>query len=220
MSEFVQRLRPLVDATVEGLSKTKFREDPIGGRRYSRATSIISSAYKRHGQILEKAILERLSDCSRFEVWREDAFKLSTKSELEYRKHDYVEKHLTSNLPYGEEAKTIPVDAMVFDHERKTLRSYNVKRGNGAYDAGKRRQILAELIRVNMLLRGYGESRDIIPDISEARIIFYYGVSSIPQPLSLTGDELDDHFGFPIYDAIEEVNEYFKSKLYALIEDE
>jgi hypothetical protein len=43
---------------------------------------------------------------------------------------------------------------------------------------------------------------------------------SIPKPLALSGTELDDHFCFPVIDAIEEVNGYFRQRLYSLIEEE
>ncbi len=215
---FMERLLPLVDDTIEKLSQTKFREDPIGGRKYSRATSIISSAYKRHGQILGQAILERLKDCARLQIWRDDAFKLSSESLQQLRSHELVEKCLTIKLPYGEIDKTIPIDVIVFDKASGTLRSYDVKRGNGAYDAGKKRTMTGELLRTNMLLLDYGRSMGVEPSKAEARIIFYYGLRSVPEPLSLVREDLDEHFGFPIQEAIEAINEYFRKKLYQLIE--
>jgi hypothetical protein len=42
-----------VDDTIRALANVRFVEDPVAGVRYSRATSIVSSAYKRHGRILE-----------------------------------------------------------------------------------------------------------------------------------------------------------------------
>jgi hypothetical protein len=59
---FMERVAPVVDDTIRLLAKVKFVEDPIAGVRYSRATSIISSAYKRHGRILEFALRESLRD--------------------------------------------------------------------------------------------------------------------------------------------------------------
>jgi len=56
---FLERVAPVVDETIESLARTAFIEDPIAGPRYSRATSIISSAYKRHGRILEAAVRGR-----------------------------------------------------------------------------------------------------------------------------------------------------------------
>ena len=218
LNQFVDRLRPLVDATIEGLGRTRFREDPIAGRKYSRATSIISSAYKRHGQMLGDVILERLRDCARLQVWRENAFKLSVESLEQLRAHDHLGKCMTISLSYGQDERSIPIDMIAFDKDAGILRSYNVKRGNGAYDAGKRRIILGELVRTNMLLTDYGRRMGVNAPRSEARIIFYYGLRSIPEPLSLIGAQLDDHFGFPVYDAVEAVNEYFRGELQDLIE--
>lgn len=217
---YLERLRPLVDDTIEKLAATSFREDPIGGKRYSRATSIISSAYKRHGQILERAIVERLRDCARLDVWREDEFKLSPDSLTQLRIDDKIEACLRRELPYGEAERSVPIDMVVFDQASRTLRTYNVKRGNGSYDAGKRRMILGELLRINMLLMDYGRQLGLDPEVAEARIIFYYGLRSIPEPLSLVGDELDEHFDFPVVLAVKAVNAYFKRKLHALIEEE
>jgi hypothetical protein len=42
-----------------------------------------------------------------------------------------------------------------------------------------------------------------------SHIIFYYGKCSIPKPFAITGAELDEHFGWPVLEAIEEVNVYF-----------
>jgi len=49
---FMDWVVPVVDETIRALAGVRFVEDPIAGVRYSRATSIVSSAYKRHGRIL------------------------------------------------------------------------------------------------------------------------------------------------------------------------
>lgn len=217
----LERLRPPIDDTIENLRGTTFREDPIAGRKYSRATSIISSAYKRHGQILERALLERLKDCARLQVWREDDFKLSHESLKEVRiQNARIEKCLRTQLPYGDRERAIPVDLIVFDIASEVLNSYNVKRGNGSYDAGKRRIILDDLLRTQMLLLDYGRKAGRNPRAANAHIVFYYGLRSIPEPLSLTKEQLDAHFDFPVVEAIESVNDYFKDRLHALIEEE
>jgi hypothetical protein len=78
VSTFMERVTPVVDATIAALARTKFIEDPVAGVNYSRATSIVSSAYKRHGKILETAIREGLRDSNRHRVWSEDTFRVST----------------------------------------------------------------------------------------------------------------------------------------------
>jgi hypothetical protein len=98
--QFVDRLEPVIEKTIDGLRETNFTEDLIGGRRYSRATSIMSSAYKRHEQLLEHATLERLKECPRLTVWREEHFRLSHESKVELQKHKRTEPCLRARLPY------------------------------------------------------------------------------------------------------------------------
>ena len=218
LDSFLEKLRPLVDDTIEKLGETSFREDPIAGRKYSRATSIMSSAYKRHGQIIDRALLERLKECSRLRVWNEPEFKLSHQSLGALQLNDRIEPLLRTALPYGDRERTIGLDVVVYDEESKALTCYNVKRGNGSYDGGKRRIIQGELMRAHMLLEDYGRGIGLDPSRSHAHIVFYYGVLSLPRPLAITGDELDQHFAFPVKDAIEAVNEYFISRLHQLVE--
>jgi hypothetical protein len=219
LQPFMGRMEPVIQAALTRLAMTEFRTDPIGGKKYSRATSIISSAYKRHGQILGRALIERLKDCSRFTVWTEDSFKLSFQADAELKKGFHPVSYRQINLPYGEEDQSIMIDIIIFDRDNRLLRSYNVKRGNGAYDAGKKRLIFNELLKTQMLLKGYGKSIGIEADYSDAFIIFYYGLRSIPEPYSLIDRNLDDHFDFPVLEAIEAVNNRFQQGLYDLIEN-
>ena len=57
-----------------------------------------------------------------------------------------------------------------------------------------------------------------ITSCGKSRIIFYYGVRSIPRPWSLVREELDEHFGYPVTEKVEQANEYFRSKLFALLQ--
>lgn len=218
LTPFLNRMQPTLEATLARLARTKFREDPIGGAKYSRATSIISSAYKRHGQILGRALLERLKDCGRFNVWTEDSFKLSLASASELQRGLPPQSYRQVTLPYGDKDQVIPIDIIAYDTENKTIRSYNVKRGNGAYDAGKRRLLLSELLRTQMHLGEYARSVDINADSAESFVVFYYGLCSAPAPYSLVADGLDEHFKFPVVSALEAVNHEFRDRLYRLIE--
>jgi hypothetical protein len=56
------------------------------------------------------------------------------------------------------------------------------------------------------------------PPPQKSKIIFYYGVRSIPRPWSLVKGELDEHFGFPVVEKIEQANEYFRTRLHALLD--
>ena len=164
--------------------------------------------------------MERLKDCARFKVWTEDDFKLSHESLKQTRINERLEPLFRTNLPYGDRERSIRVDIIVFDEEAGALTSYNVKRGNGSYDGGKRRIIQEDLLRTHMLLKDYGRTHGISPSRSHAHIVFYYGLLSLQPPLAITGAELDEHFQFPIRDAMEMVNSYFVSRLHGLIEQD
>ena len=215
-ADLLDQMRPSIDATIASLEKVEFREDPIGGLEYSRATSIISSAYKRHGQILEQALCLRLKSCPYFSVWSEPEFAVSAAAD-HIVSSSTPEQCLSTNIPYGESVRTLQADILVYDKRANTLRAYEVKRGNGNFDAGKRRSILRDLLCTQVLLQSYGETKGFRVTVAEARIIFYYGICSLPKPFSLTGRELDDHFVFPVFDEMERVNMYFREKLCELL---
>lgn len=225
-ADLVEQLRPLVDKTIEALSRTQFRNDPIGGPKYSRATSIISSAYKRHGSILEAAIIHRLQQCPDLDVWSEEEFLVSDQAQILSSKVGSVnpagyEDILKTQVPYKHRdiERKLQIDLIVFDKRFSILRVYEIKRGNGHFDSGKKRSILRDLLCVHVLLKSYGEHKGYFVEEAEAKIIFYYGVRSLPQPLSLIANELDDHFKFPVWKEVERVNAYFRRKLHRLLEE-
>ena len=172
MSVCFDRVKPLVDETVRRLAIKAFRDDPIAGSKYARATSIVSSAYKRHGRILEAALFERLCDNNRLDVWSDPAFAISGASDglVHSSTRDDCFK---SQLPYGEAKRTVQVDIVVYDNVNRSLRTYEVKRGNGDHDAGKVRSIMRDLICTHVLLKSYGSGRGRTVDHSEAKIIYY-----------------------------------------------
>jgi hypothetical protein len=46
---------------------------------------------------------------------------------------------------------------VAFDNADQTIRAYEVKRGNGKFDAGKIRSIKRDLMCVQVLLKSYGK---------------------------------------------------------------
>jgi len=43
------------------------------------------------------------------------------------------------------------------------------------------------------------------------------GRLSIPRPFGILGTELDAHFDWPVFEAVEEVNRYFQSRLFGIL---
>jgi hypothetical protein len=77
--------------------------------------------------------------------------------------------------------------------------------------------MLRDTLCVQVLLKPYGKQRGLDVKDAFSHIIFYYGQYSIPRPFSITGAELDDHFGWPVHEAVEEVNRYFQSRLFLIL---
>jgi hypothetical protein len=207
-----------VERTIQSLESKVFLADPIAGPHFSKITSVMSSAYKRHGFILERALLEALKQCPHFETWRDELFQVP--SNVDHMVNGSIEhgaKLIGTDYPYSDGDRTLQVDAIVFDKNTGVLRAYEIKRGFGLHDSGKRRSMLRDTLCVQVLLKSYGKERGFDVKQAFSHIIFYYGQCSIPKPFSLVGAELDDHFGWPIYDAVDEVNKHYKSRLFAIL---
>jgi hypothetical protein len=214
-------LKPQVDATVDALAAVEFRPDPIAGTLFSRMTSVLSSAYKRHGPIIERAIVERLNESDRYTVWGVDRFGVQQQAATTVAAAGNNPATLANtHLPYvGDHAgdTQLQIDAVVFDHETNVVSAYEIKRGNGHFDAGKQRSMKRDALIAKVLLQSHCTGRGHAAVDSRSHIIFYYGLRSIPAPLGIIGAELDDHFGIPVWEEVETVNAYFRSRLFEII---
>jgi len=207
-----------IERTIKRLDSKSFDPDPVAGPHFSKITSVMSSAYKRHGYILERAILEALKLCPHFEVWRDPVFQIPSAVDhiVEGSIADPT-KLIGTDYPYSDGQRTLQVDVLVYDKSAGTLRAYEVKRGSGLHDSGKRRSMLKDTLCVQVLLRHYGRGRGIEANSALSQIIFYYGKCSIPKPFSITGAEMDEHFKWSVYEAVDEVNKYFQGRLFAIL---
>jgi hypothetical protein len=69
---------------------------------------------------------------------------------------------------------------------------------SGIVCSSKRRQMLREVLCVQILLKSYGKQRGLDVKETSSHVIFVYGKCSIPKPFVITGAELDEHFGWPV----------------------
>lgn len=221
MPDLLDVVGPLVDQTIERLSRKQFVADPLVGEELSRTTSIVSSAYKRHGGILEAALLERLKMEPHLDVWHDRAVAVSQAANQ--MSDIYIGNHggaLKVVLPYDAKGvRTLQIDLVVYNRDSNSVSSYEIKRGAGTHDAGKRRSMMRDLLCMQFMLQSYGSQR-LKLDCGEARskIIIYYGAENLGPVFTLNRDDLDAHFGAPIVEDIERVNSYFRERIAELIE--
>ncbi len=217
--DILETLEPEIDKTIAALAMKNFRVDPLAGGKYSKIVSMLSSAYKRHGFILERAILEAVKRNPDLEIW--DDFEFQVSNSADHMVDSILKNHTDAfhtEMPYGVGHRTLQVDLIAFNKVTGHVSSYEVKRGNGLHDAGKKRSILRDLLCQQVLMKSYANSQGFEAKTASVHIIFYYGQCSIKKPFSLVRDELDDHFGCAVVEQVEKVNDAFKSRLHAMLE--
>lgn len=216
-STLIERLAPDVERTIHLLSRRKFDPDPLAGAHFSRIVSLLSSSYKRHGFILEAAIREQLKTNPDFEVWNDGEFHVS-KEAMSQAATIKGEGPVPRQFKYDpKSANYLQVDTLVWNRTTRTIKAYEVKRGHGEHDAGKKRSIRRDLACIESHLIDYAKQRGFKAKEARAHVIFYYGRRSIPAPLSLIGTELDDHFGMSVCREVETVNDHFKRRLFEIL---
>lgn len=128
VQELLAPVRHYVEGTVNRLARKSFKADPIVEAKYSRVTSIVSSAYKRHGSILERALVAALTAAPHLLVWAEPHFRVSQAAE---RLADSDQTALGAELPYGGEGspRALQIDLLVYNRIAMRLGAYESKRG-------------------------------------------------------------------------------------------
>jgi hypothetical protein len=205
-------LRALVDHHLQLLRRVRFLPDPLFPT-HSLRRQLEGSAIKRHGKLIEAAIIETLTAEPDYRVWRETKFIVPAAADHAVQSQQPAEIAVT-RLPYGSAGRALQIDLMTYRVSRRRLGAYEIKRGLGRHDAGKLRSLRRDIFGVQTTLASYGERRGgIAVDEAISRVIFYYGARSLPPAWSLIGTELDDHFGCRVQRVVEAMTEYFRFRL-------
>ncbi|MDB9860875.1 hypothetical protein OAC60_02490 [Amylibacter sp.] len=228
MSTFVipPDLLESLNTSAEGLKSAakKFTADPLIPGKYSQITSIVSSAQKRHGNLLEQAILARLKQSPGLEIWTEPEFNVSSSAEAlvsSYLSNPELAKK--TDIPYQQSnssrVRSMQIDLIAYDKTKKSLISYEIKRGNGMHDSKSKAAMLKNLVCQQTLLKSYGEQKGFKVSKADSKAIFYYGKCSLPKEYSLVKEDLDSHFDFSLVEFVEEVTELYRQKVIRIVEE-
>ena len=98
----------------------------------------MSSAYKRHRSVYERALFKALKLCPHFEVWRDQVFQVP--SAVDHIVDGSIAdptKLIGTDYPISEGQRTLQVDVIVFDKNIGCLRAYEIKRGHGLHAFGQ-----------------------------------------------------------------------------------
>jgi hypothetical protein len=216
-------MRTRVDETVERLAAKEFKIDPIAGVEFSHIPSVIGSMQKRHGLIIEQAILLAVDALPNYSAWAIPDFKVSRDATTLVARVNNVKLNpdwlpiLEQNLAYGEKDKTLQIDVMAFNRDTGGLKALEIKRGYSSHDAGKKKSILKDTLCVQMLLSSYGKSEGLDVTGAEAKICNYYKSPEFHDRISINKDLLNDFFGGEVLGPVEEVNHYFRDRVHSLL---
>jgi hypothetical protein len=206
------RVRQHIDEQIEKLARVRFKIDPLLGQ-YSELTSICASAVKRHGQMIELAIIEALAQNSDYRIWRKTYFNIPEAADHVVQSQSADECSAIS-LPYVGTGRKLQIDLLAYSYSRRRLGAYEIKRAHSPHDAGKMRSLRRDVFATQIVIQSFGKSGLHLPiDEAIARGIFYYGRRSLPPAWSLIGAQLDEHFGFGVRTIVEDCTNYYRARL-------
>jgi hypothetical protein len=202
---------------VAGALAGDFPVDPIVGPDLSRAISIIGSVVKRHGSLIEMGIAGALIASDRFIVLTNVALPL-TKGATQLLDAKNADEDLGKiRLSADSEAEGIVnVDLVVVDPDAGWAGAYEIKRGNGVTEHGKRRPIVRKLKAARLVLASYIKQAGYGPvEKVTSAIIDYFGGSGFDSEFTLTREQLDLHFGVPVAATVDAMTETTRDTLRA-----
>ncbi len=204
---------------VAGALAGDFPVDPIVGPDLSRAISIVGSVVKRHGSLIEMGIAGALIASDRFIVLTNVALPL-TKGAIQLLDAKNADEDLGRiRLSADSEAEGIVnVDLVVVDPDARWAGAYEVKRGNGVTEHGKRRPIVRKLKAARLVLASYVKQAGYgsVDEVTSA-VIDYFGGSGFDSDLALTREQLDLHFGVPVAATVDSMTETTRDTLHAAL---
>lgn len=204
-------LRTLVDRQLDRLSRARFCPDPVLGANAFLA-SVLQSVVKRHGPLIEAAIIEVLAASGEYQLWNNVEYVVSAAADQFVRTSSPADCQ-NAALPYGASGKILRLDLIAYHCAHRRLGVYEIKRANGNHDAGKLRSLRPEIYAVQTTIASYGQTRGLIVDQAVSRVICYYGKRSLPPPWSLINSELDDHFGCRVRSVVDEMTAYLSARV-------
>jgi len=206
----------LADQQLVKLGKASFIPDPLLGS-YSLLASVLASAPKRHGRLIEAAIVDALQQNHNYRVWSDRRYIVP--AAVDHLVQSQTPDEITlSHLPYGAPGRQLQIDLFAYSVPRRRLGAYEIKRGNGYHDAGKLRSLRRDVFAVQATLASYGAQRGLAVDEAISRVVYYYGRRQLPEPWSLTGADLDEHFECPVRCRVDDITDYFSARLHEVID--
>jgi hypothetical protein len=178
-----------------------------------------SAVIKRHGDLLCTQVRETLSGHEALVVLPSEGFPISAEADR-LAAEQGVEACRTAHLTYDPDtaARTIDVDLIVVDTRIGSVTAYEIKRGFGPVDAGKRRQTLRDGFAVAAHLSDYAQRRGHPVLRSDFKVLSIYGRTGLPSEVTINGAQLDEHFAHGVSAPMWQSERYLRNCLRAMLD--
>jgi len=190
--------------------------DPLIGPEFSRMFSFAGLLMQRHGLLIQRMLADILASSGRFEVLMEAPIPI-TAAALDLLASENSEKDLSSIKLKSDSRveRSVMVDIIVIDEDKRWAGVYDVKRGNGETTWKTRKPIENDLRAARLVLRSYLKKLGHDIDHVDSAVIDYYGSSGFPRNIKINGNELDRHFGVPIASKIDSMTAALREEAHA-----
>tara|TARA_Y100000588_G_C14121106_1_gene867335 strand:- start:40 stop:1173 length:1134 start_codon:yes stop_codon:yes gene_type:complete len=198
--------------------------------RYSRTHAFTI----KYGYLIEKFIIALLNTRDEYTAWELKKFPITREVQKlvddEHRKWkkspaNVAKLNITKEYNPADFAKNIQLDCLVLNRYKMSLNYYEIKTAGTTLDDNSHDEVWKKLMQSQCLLKSHGNQRfeeaNLKFKIESAKsfVYFSFGESRLPRELCLIEKEIDQHFGFPIYEAIEKFREIVFNEFKNMMED-
>jgi hypothetical protein len=181
-----------------------FKPDPLFSPEFSRLISASTSAAKRHGPLIEKAIAGELERAP-MTVLRNVAVPITEGGLAMSESRDYSTL-VNKQIDFDDKriADVVDIDILAIDESNGWAGAFSVKRGGGLTEPRKRKANERELRALNFTLASWLRHKGYrTVETATAAVIDYLGQSGFSKDLTIDRDAIDEFFGLPIVAGID-----------------
>jgi len=201
-------IRELADARRTRIAAKRYELDPALSAPASKASATIRALHAGEADIIAATIAAVLRDAPHLSVFEQHPVNLPDQA-MNLVKHGKTPVGLRVRSDASGEPRVI--DVIVFDARTQTIAFYEIKRGTAHLNSEQKRQRrrtddVLRLVGADFARRELG----LPARCAEAAVISYFGRTGLPPRDTVTGAALDEAFGLPIRDTVEEHIGYFR----------
>ena len=194
-------------------------DDPLLGETFGWLHRVTTNLLHKHGAILQSVLASMLAEAPGYDVLPAQDITISEDADRLASRHN-ISACLQTELPYDPRGpRTVRPDVIGLHEPSATLQFVEIKRGQAKLSSATIRSETRDLQCLQMLGRSWARAHAHDVEKVEAFAVSFYGRSGLPHQLSVAGNDLDEHFGFPVNAQIEAALAFGRHELEAWLPD-